>query len=76
MQPDLMITFYFFYLNHRTTSLGLNGALFVEQSGTKKREWKTEMLPKIDCFVPRNDRLLHFVRNDKLFFPRIDSFII
>ncbi len=24
---------------------GLNGALFVQRSGAKKREWKTEKLP-------------------------------
>jgi len=28
---------------------GLNGALFVEQSGTKKREWKTDYAAKKNC---------------------------
>lgn len=33
-----------FTLNMRS---GLNGALFVQRSGTKKREWKTEIIALI-----------------------------
>jgi len=33
-----------FMLNMRS---GLNGALFVQRSGTKKREWKTEIIAPI-----------------------------
>ena len=30
---------------------GLNGALFVERSGTKKREWKTEKAAQIIIII-------------------------
>lgn len=33
-----------FMLNMRS---GLNGALFVQRSGAKKREWKTEIIAQI-----------------------------
>ena len=33
-------------LNLKQMRPGLNGALFVQRSGTKKREWKTEKAPK------------------------------
>jgi len=40
MESFLFIGLGFLKLN--CTQPGLNGALFVERSGTKKREWKTD----------------------------------
>ena len=34
-------------INNTTSQPGLNGALFVQRSGTKKREWKTEKAAQI-----------------------------
>jgi len=39
--------------NHHTNFIqpDLNGALFVEQSGTKKREWKADKAAKLNSVI-------------------------
>jgi len=39
----------------------LNEALFVEQSGTKKREWKADKAAKLNSVI-----LINIVKNKKL----------
>ncbi|KQK26680.1 hypothetical protein AR438_05405 [Chryseobacterium aquaticum] len=48
--------------NHHTNFIqpDLNGAFFVKQSGTKKREWKADKAAKLNSVI-----LINIVKNNK-----------